>query len=255
MLNIGLTSVTFKNLNAVEIIKYCTDCKIGAIEWGSDVHVPIGDIDNAKFIKTECEKEGIVVSSYGTYYRCGTYEDTEATFGEYVKIAEILGAPIMRIWVGDRNFEKADDAYIEKIVSELQMMCDIAKSKNIEIGCEFHGGTLCNTKASALKIVEAVNRDNFGMYFQYDYHTTFEENCDTLKEFIPILKNVHVFNVDENVTRFSLSENGGEEHWSSFVKILKENNISTNLLFEFLSDPSYEGLLKETEILTKIVNG
>ncbi len=254
MIKIGLTSVTFRNLSAAEIIKYCADCKIRAIEWGSDVHAPGGDTDTARFIKSECDKAGIEVSSYGTYYNCGTYENAAETFGEYVKVAEILGAPIMRIWVGDRNFEKADDEYIKKIVSELQMMCDMAKSKNLDIGCEFHGGTLCNSKESALKIVEAVNRDNFGMYFQYTPFVSFEENCDTLRKFLSSLKNVHVFNIDKDYSRYSISENGGEELWSSFVNILKENNNNTNLLFEFLPDPSFEGLLKETEVMTRIIN-
>ena len=254
MLKIGLTSVTFRKLSAEEIIKYCVDCKIGVIEWGSDIHVPSGDVDKARFIKTECEKNGISVSSYGTYYKCGTYENAESAFSEYLKVAEILGAPTMRIWVGDRDFEKADDAYMEKIVSELQMICDMAKEKNIEIGCEFHRGTLCNSKESSLKMIERVNRENFGMYFQYEPKVSFEENCDTLEKFIPSLKNVHVFNIDESGSRYSISENDGENLWGAFVKILKENNISANLLFEFLKDTSFEGLSKETDIVTRIIN-
>ena len=33
--------------------------------------------------------------------------------------------------------------------------------------------------------------------------------------------------------RFSLGENNGETIWKEFVKILKENEISTTLLFDF----------------------
>ena len=53
MLNIGLTSVTFRNLTPSEIITYCKKNKINRIEWGSDVHIPAGDCLNATKIKEE----------------------------------------------------------------------------------------------------------------------------------------------------------------------------------------------------------
>ena len=64
----------------------------------------------------------------------------------------------------------------------------------------------------------------------------------------------HVFNIDESGSRYSISENNGENLWGAFVKILKENNLSANLLFEFLKDTSFEGLSKEADIVTKIIN-
>ena len=63
MLNIGLTSVTFRNLTAYDVIKCCKKYGINRIEWGSDVHVPVGDTLNATQIKQECEKNGILISS------------------------------------------------------------------------------------------------------------------------------------------------------------------------------------------------
>lgn len=253
MLNIGLTSVTFRNLTAYDVIKCCKKYGINRIEWGSDVHVPVGDTLNATQIKQECEKNGILISSYGTYYKCGAYSDAKEEFAKYVEIAKILDAKTMRIWVGIKNFEDADEEYIEKIVNELKIICDMAKEENIDIGSELHGGSLCNNKENSLEIVKRVNRENFGMYFQYDWNYTLEENCDTLKSFIPFLKNVHVFNVNTD-GRHSLGENNGENIWKEFVKILKENETCTNLLFEFLPKQTEECLKRECEILKKIVN-
>lgn len=253
MLNIGLTSVTFRNLTAYDVIKCCKKYGINRIEWGSDVHVPVGDTLNATQIKQECKKNGILISSYGTYYRCGAYSDAKEEFTKYIEIAKILDAKTMRIWVGEKNFEDADEEYIEKIVNKLKIICDMAKEENIHIGCEFHRGSLCNNKENSLQVINRVNRENFGMYFQYDWNYTLEENCDTLKSFIPILKNVHVFNVNTD-GRHSLGENNGENIWKEFVKILKENEIYANLLFEFLPEQTEDCLKKECEILKKIVN-
>lgn len=253
MLDIGLTSVTFRNLIPSDVISYCKKYGIDRIEWGSDVHVPVGDYLNATQIKQECEKNGILISSYGTYYTCGTYDDPKEEFSQYIEIAKILNAKTMRIWVGEKNFEDADEEYIEKIVCELKMICDMAKEEKIDIGCEFHGGSLCNNKENSLEIINRVNRENFGMYFQYDWNYALEENCDTLKSFLPILKNIHVFNVNDD-GRHSLGENNGENIWKEFVRILKENGINTNLLFEFLPKQSEECLKKECEILRRIIN-
>lgn len=255
MIKIGLTSVTFNNLTAFDVIKYSKSCGISTIEWGSDVHAPIGDPLNAKKIRKECENAGISVSSYGSYYKCGEYENAKEEFEKYIEIAKTLGAPTIRIWVGEKNFEEANDAYVQKIVDELKMICDMAKKEDLQIGCELHNGTLCNKKESSLEIVKRVDRDNFGMYFQYDWNFSMEYNCDTLKSFLPFLKNVHVFNVDDKdgFKRYSLGEHGGVKIWEEFVGILKENKVKTNLLFEFLPEATEEYLKKETEILKDIV--
>ena len=254
MITVGLTSVTFSNLTPAEIVEYCKKSGIDTIEWGSDVHVPIRDEENARNVKSLCDKEGINISSYGSYYRCGQYENPEEEFAEYVKTAKIIGAPKIRIWVGDRDYDKADAEYYNKIIAELKMMCEIARKENIHIGCEFHEGSLTGKRLSSLKVIEDVNCDNIGMYFQHDFFESDEENYHTLRDFIPTLKNVHVYNVSTEDKRYSLADGNCPKLWVGFVDILKENNISANFLLEFLPNPSLEELIRETEILKNIVN-
>lgn len=55
MIKVGLTSVTFNDLSALDVISYAKACRINAIEWGSNVHVPIEDTMNANCIKEECD--------------------------------------------------------------------------------------------------------------------------------------------------------------------------------------------------------
>lgn len=255
MLTNGLTSVTFRNLDYRQIINYCLECNIGAIEWGSDIHAPEGDVKNALKIKEECQKAGIKISSYGSYYKCGSYEDARAEFSKYLSVAKALGAPVIRIWVGEKNYEEADSEYIDKIIAEIKTMCDMAKKENIDIGCEFHGGSLCNTRQNALCVVKKVDCDNFGMYFQYDWNYTTEENCKTLEAFLPILKNVHVFNVNAysgQIKRYRLSESGGIELWTALTDVLKQNDKDAFLLFEFLPETSLDCLKEEVAVLCDI---
>ena len=253
MLNLGLTSVTFNSLSPAEIIDYCKNAGVGVIEWAGRTHAIAGEPDGAREIKRLSDEAGILISSYGSYYKCGTYEDAATEFSKHIEIAKILGAKTIRIWTGTKNFADADSEYIEKIVAELRLMSDMAKKEGIEIGCEFHNGTITNTRESSLRVCEMVGRDNFGMYFQYDPRVDIEENMRTLKDFLPILKNVHVFNVTPEIKRNSISDEFGRSLWEGFVEILKENNKDANLILEFLPDPTLECLTIEADAVRKII--
>ena len=248
MITVGLTSVTFNNLSSAEVIEYCKKSGIDTIEWGSEVHVPAGDEEKAKEVRALCDKEGIMVSSYGSYYRCGTYENPEEEFEKYLKSAKIIGAPKIRIWVGNKDYKDASEEYYNKIIAEM------AKKENIHLGCEFHEGTLTGKRLSSLKVIKDVGYDNLGMYFQHDFFESDEENYQTLRDFIPTLKNVHVYNVTTEYKRYSLAEGNSPKLWAKCADILKENNISANFLLEFLPNPCLEELKRETEILKNIVN-
>ncbi len=82
MLKLGLTSVTFRNKSAEEVVEYCKMCGLSAIEWGSDVHVKPGDLKQAETVRKITENSGITACSYGSYYRLGAtgideFEDYE----------------------------------------------------------------------------------------------------------------------------------------------------------------------------------
>ncbi len=63
---IGLTSITFRGMAPREIIDLAGKAGLEGIEWGSDVHVPPGDIPLAKAIAAMCAEAGIRVTSYGS---------------------------------------------------------------------------------------------------------------------------------------------------------------------------------------------
>lgn len=247
MLKLGLTSVTFRNLNIEEILSYCTECGLSAVEWGSDVHVPPDDTAAARTVVENSKKSGICVSSYGSYYRLGGGED----FDKYLKTADLLGAKVIRIWSGTKASRLTDEIEYSKLLEETRFVCRAAKAKNIQIAFEYHNDTLTDTKESALRLLSDAECENLGMYFQYDPWVTEKENEDTLKAFLPHLKTVHVFYTDAEINRFSVKD--GEKLWKNFLKILSENNADTFLLFEFLKNPTLEGLKEETKIMNKLI--
>jgi hypothetical protein len=48
MLSTGLVSITFRPLDPEEILRLAVQARIETIEWGGDVHVPVGDLDRAR---------------------------------------------------------------------------------------------------------------------------------------------------------------------------------------------------------------
>ena len=57
MVATGLTSVTFRKLDPLQVIQLTKSAGLQSIEWGGDIHVPAGDLDNAKkFMTRPCNQ-------------------------------------------------------------------------------------------------------------------------------------------------------------------------------------------------------
>ena len=101
---LGMTSVTFREKSIGEIASLAKTAGLSAIEWGADRHVLPLDLDAVKTARTEMEKNGLLCSSYGSYYRM--IEKDEDSFRAVCKTAEALGAGIVRAWLGRTGSER-----------------------------------------------------------------------------------------------------------------------------------------------------
>ena len=57
-MEIGLTSVTFRDKDYETILDYCVKSGISCIEWGSDVHVPENDLEKAEKVRRASAEAG-----------------------------------------------------------------------------------------------------------------------------------------------------------------------------------------------------
>lgn len=251
MIKTGLTSVTFRQLSADDVISFCKRGGLSCIEWGGDIHVPVNNPGNAITVAEKTAASGLSVCSYGSYYNVGAKCDY--TFSDCLEAAKQLGAPVIRLWGGECSSSQATPQYRRKLVCETRAACDAAAKYNIDIAFEFHNNTLCDNCESALSLVKEIDRSNFGLYFQYDPFQSVAENCNTLRHFLPYLKMVHVFNVDKEYRHISLADGNGLMMWRCFIEILKQANINIQLLIEFLPQADLEGLKREAELLNNLV--
>ncbi len=76
---------------------------LAGIEWGGDVHVKPGDEAEALRVGSLTRNAGLQVSSYGSYFRLCAQEEPETAFAPVLASARALGAPLIRVWAGERD--------------------------------------------------------------------------------------------------------------------------------------------------------
>lgn len=252
MLYHGLVSVTFRNLGCREIAGLVRKAGLSSIEWGGDVHVPQGDIKKAKEARKLTEDAGLMTAAYGSYYRVGcelikTGDKTD--FKKTLETALALGAPVIRVWAGDRGSAQADAAWKEKVIDESREISTEAGKEGITVAFEFHGGTLTDTNESALELIEQIDRENVKTYWQPPVGSSMDYRLEGLRMLLPSLSNVHAFHCKGRERR-PFSE--GEEEWKEYISLIDEAESSRHVLLEFVRDDSPEHFLEDAGALKKL---
>ncbi|MBR5459301.1 MAG: sugar phosphate isomerase/epimerase [Clostridia bacterium] len=232
--NTGLCSISFRDRSVFDIVDAVKKASLDAVEWGSDVHAPVGSgrIDGAK------------CSSYGTYFKLGVTPICELE--SYIETARVLGTDILRLWCGAcGSGECSDKNALFDICREASA---IAEREGVTLCMECHQGTYTDTAESSLELMREVDSDNFRMYWQPNQYRTVEENIASAKAVAPFVKNIHVFNW-EGDKKYPLIE--AVDTWKRYLELFG----SGTLLLEFMPDGRLESLEREAEALFKITEG
>ena len=244
MIDIGLTSVTFRTLGYEDIIKYSAKCGLSCIEWGSDVHAPYAD-KNRIYEIVELQNElGIKCSSYGTYFKIGV-NDASELYG-YIDAAKKLGTNILRLWCGNENYTEMTADERDYIIAESKKVAKIAEECDVTLCMECHNKTFTNCLEGALELMKAVDSPNFQMYWQPNQFRTLEENLGYAEKIAKYVKVIHVFNW-EGKNKYPLCD--AIEIWKKYLSFF---DGSQKLLLEFMPDGKPESLGAETAALKEI---
>jgi len=245
-MNLGITSVTFRDKNIDEIIDLVKQAGLNSIEWGSDVHVLAGDLEKAAEVKMKCDKAGLKISSYGSYYKGGPLEE----FTPLLESASALGVKVIRLWAGREAPETISDENFHILVDHLQKACDLAK--DMILALEYHRKSMTQSKEGSLRLLKAVKRDNLKLYWQPNPEISFSEHLLEIKTLAPFIITFHVFNWDTNNERFLLEENQGIDKWRAYTAQAHKFGAFPNALIEFVKEDSVENFMKDALSLRKI---
>ncbi len=249
MIKKGLVSITFRQFKPEKIIELAKENGLSCIEWGSDVHVPCGNIEKATEVALLMKKAGLESVSYGTYYRLGTNENPTEEFMKYLETAKTLGTKNLRLWAGVK--EAADYSAEERLslAAEAKQLCKIAKEHDMTVSFEYHHGTLTGTTEGALELIENIGEDNAFLYWQPNQFKTEEYNAEGLKKVKKYVSNIHIFHWDAS-NKFPLDE--GVTVWKRYLNELEGEHA---VLMEFVKGDCEEQFVSDAVAFEKIVNG
>lgn len=246
MLKSGLLSVTFRKRSAEEIVALAAQAGLQGLEWGGDIHVPHGDLRRASEVRRMTADAGLEVAAYGSYYRVGCDAKETVPFEAVLASAIELQAPTIRVWAGNRGSADADEAWRSRVVEDSRRIASLAEREGVTISFEYHGGTLTDTRESALRLLREADHVNIHSYWQPPVGMSAADRLEGLRQIRPWLSHVHVFYwlVRE---RRPLAE--GTEEWLTYLRLLSQEPGSRYIMLEFVRDDDSEQFLRDAQTL------
>ena len=243
----GLCSVSLRALPHGAVVTAAAAAGLAALEWGGDVHVPPGDTATARAVGAATRDAGLRVASYGSYHRALD----PAAFDDVLAAAVALGAPRIRVWAGRTASAQAgaeDRAQVARGVADAVRR---AGDAGVEIGLEWHGGTLTDTAASTAGLLAAVDdlvgAQTLTTYWQPALDTGADEVLAGLAALADRVSTVHVFSWWPGTVRNTLASR--EDLWERVFALLGGTARDHDALLEFLPGDDPDHLAGEARTL------
>jgi sugar phosphate isomerase/epimerase len=190
----GLCSITFRGLDADDVLALATRAGVEGIEWGADGHVPPGGGAAVAALGERCRDAGVEVVSYGSYLGMGPPADDEATVVEAVLDSAVaLRAPMVRIWTEFGVTPASADDERRRVTERTAALADAIAARGLLTALEFHPGTLTETAASACALVSSLDRAALRSHWQPDPSLSATAALAELARVAPHLAHLHVF--------------------------------------------------------------
>lgn len=233
----GLVSVTFRKLGVLEVARRAAQAGLGCIEWGGDIHVPHGDLVAAREAARITATHGLAVSAYGSYLRLGARGGPSAEV--VVETAAALGAPLIRVWAGDKGSKESTPAERARVVESALEIAGLAQSAGMTIAYEYHRNTLTDGTASTLRLLEETTHPAIRAYWQPPVGRSKKECLGTLEAILPWLANVHAFHWWPTASQ-RLPLEKGANRWRDYLGIIQAHGLKPDVLLEFVphDDPA-----------------
>jgi 3-dehydroshikimate dehydratase len=271
MIKTGICSVTLGNLTVEQVLEVVSCTELEGIEWWGSGHVPHGKTSTAERVRDLTLNSGFELSSYGSYYRVGVSEFEGLSFSSVLDTADALGAPTIRVWAGDRNYNQADKSFIQSVMDDSNRIADLAAAKDISITFEYHGGTLTDRNHTARMFAEQIGHPNIFFSWQPPHGYSLEHCLAGLRGLLERLSTIHVYHwtigsyekntLNETVRplkypddffRHPLSD--GIDRWEQYFAEVALTGRDHYALLEFVKDDCPENVLKDAATLNRLVS-
>ena len=246
----GLVSISFRGLSPNQIIALGVEAGLDCIEWGGDIHVPPGNLENALCVGECTRAAGLSVACYGSYYRLTAAEPGMAK--TVVRTAKALGAPLIRVWAGNLASADAGEVHRAMIVKNARKLADLAAEEKLSVAFEYHGGTLTDNAESARNLLEAVNRENCFTLWQPPVNMNIPDCVSSIRTVGPWIRNIHTFSW-RGTERLPLAD--GAEKWRACLEEIRRLPGEHSLMLEFVRGDDPAQLIEDAKTLKNWLKG
>lgn len=242
---IGFTSTSLRKNSISEVAEAAYRASAEIIEWGSDVHVKT--LSDAYEAKRLCDDKGIIINSYGTYYRIGGKNAEE--WERICEISAAMGAKYIRTWLGEKGSAHTSENEYALILSHARDMAKTAGKYGLVISNECHPHTYNDTTASSLRFLNDIGCDNVRTYYQSWYRGE-KGDREKLEKTFPFVTDVHLS--FSEMEKFQLLHKKDEDYIEKILSWLNSLGFENGLLIEFTKHSDAENLIKDIERLRLI---
>ena len=234
-MRIGFTSTSFRQIKSIEkVVRIASAAGAQCIEWGGDIHVK--DVQTAKRAKKLCDDAGIMISSYGSYYRVGSRNADE--WKKLCEIAYAMGADAIRVWLGTCDSEKTDTETYRNLLEDTKAICAVAASYGLLVCPECHDNTFNNNTDAFLRIREEAGCDNFRTYFQSRYKRM-AYDLDRIERTMPFTESIHISYSEQAREQFPFFKPG---YINTLLDKILASGFDGNILVEYTYVFSWAGM-------------
>ena len=217
----------------------------------------MGDVGTAASVGELTRTAGLQISTYGSYYRVGSGEDGAPSFDKVLQTALALKAPAIRVWAGAQGSDACAELQRARIIAETLRIAEPCAGAGVDLVFEYHSGTLTDSNASAVAFADAVRHPAVFFGWQPVTGATVSENLDGLRNMLPRLATLHVFNWSKNVeggyVRRPLAEAAGE--WRRYFELIASTGRDHVALLEFVRDDAVDQCEDDARALKELLHG
>jgi len=198
-MKVGLCTIAFRERLLTDALDIARDVGADGVElWGREPHISPLELDRprAEAVARMVAARGLEVVALGSYHRLSVSPRAEGNVPLTVTLqtARALGAPLVRMWAGDRGSQGATAEDWQQVIAASRLASLQAETLGLTVVVEMHEGTLTDTGATARRLVEEVACDNFGLVYQPAFGYEAEDPLQRIEPVAPFVRHVHAQN-------------------------------------------------------------